>query len=189
MAHGLKSIQRYDRKPPMKPVLLLLLLLAGLVLLAYFDLAPQLQEQSGEQQLEPAPLDADSGAGAPDSGAVLPDLVLDISVHSLEELRVLLDRAEKLAMRPQPQGEKAGIVLVLHGPEVEFFAIGNYSRYKDVVDQAARLDASDVVDVKICRTMMERLGVERDDIPAFIEQVPYGPGEVERLVRKGYVYF
>jgi len=31
--------------------------------------------------------------------------------------------------------------------------------------------------------------VDRDDIPAFIEQVPYGPGEVERLVREGYVYF
>jgi intracellular sulfur oxidation DsrE/DsrF family protein len=37
--------------------------------------------------------------------------------------------------------------------------------------------------------MMDRQGIARDDIPAFIEQVPYGPGEVERLVREGYVYF
>jgi intracellular sulfur oxidation DsrE/DsrF family protein len=173
---------------PMKQVLLPMLFV-GLVLLAYYNLSPQLQEQSGDQLTEPARLDTASGTGLPNNGAALQRLVLDISVHSLEELKVVLDRAEKLAMRPQPQGERARVVLVLHGPEVEFFAISNYPRYKDVVDQAARLDAFDVVDVKICRSMMERLGVGRDDIPAFIEQVPYGPGEVERLVREGYVYF
>jgi len=115
--------------------------------------------------------------------------MLDISVHTIDELKVLLDRAEELAMVPQPPGEEARVVLVLHGPEVEFFSISNYDRYKDIVDQAARLDAFDVVDVKICQTMMEIKGIPRDDIPAFIEQVPQGPVEVERLVREGYVYF
>ena len=70
-----------------------------------------------------------------------------------------------------------------------FFTNENYARYKPLVDQAERLDAYDVVDVKICRSMMERQGIGSDDIPAFIEQVPYGPGEVQRLVRKGYIYF
>jgi hypothetical protein len=78
---------------------------------------------------------------------------------------------------------------VLHGPEVEFFSSSNYDRYKDIVDQAARLDALDIVDVKICQTMMEVQGIERDDIPSFVEQVPLGPAEVDRLVREGYVYF
>jgi intracellular sulfur oxidation DsrE/DsrF family protein len=188
MAYDLHFVQRYHRRLPMKPALLLLLL-AGLVLLVYFNHSPLLPGQPGEQQVDLNRADAASGTGLPNNGAASQGLVLDISVHSLEELRVLLDRAEELAMHPQPQGEKAGVVLVLHGPEVEFFAISNYSRYKDVVDQAARLDAFDVVDVKICRTMMQRLGVEPDDIPAFIEQVPYGPGEVERLVTEGYVYF
>jgi len=166
----------------MKAVLLLFLF-AGMLLLAWFGLFPLLQGPTGDHQ------DAAGGGGAPENGSVSQGMVLDISVHSQDELKVLLDRAETLAMRPRPQGEKAGIVLVLHGPEVEFFAISNYSRYRDIVDQAARLDAFDVVDVKICRSMMEKLGVERDDIPAFIEQVPYGPGEVGRLVREGYVYF
>jgi intracellular sulfur oxidation DsrE/DsrF family protein len=57
------------------------------------------------------------------------------------------------------------------------------------VDQAARLDALDIVDVKICQTMMKIAGVERDDIPSFIEQVPLGSAEVDRLVEEGYVYF
>jgi intracellular sulfur oxidation DsrE/DsrF family protein len=115
--------------------------------------------------------------------------VLDISVHTLEELKVLLDRAEELAMRPQAQGAEASVVLVLHGPEVEFFSIRNYEKYKDIVDQAARLDAFDVVDVKICQTMLDMQGIERADIPAFIEQVPLGPDEIVRLRQQGYVTF
>ncbi len=120
----------------------------------------------------------------------VPDkIVLDVSVHTIEGLRVLFDRAEKLAMTPRPKGENATLVLVLHGPEVEYFSIRNYDRYKDIVDQAARLDAFDVVDVRICQTMIGARGIERTDIPPFIEQVPYGPGEVERLRQEGYVAF
>jgi intracellular sulfur oxidation DsrE/DsrF family protein len=171
----------------MKPVLLLVLF--AVLLLAYFNLAPHLQGLSEDRAIDTFRQDATSDELLQDRGTVLQGMVLDVSVHSLDELKVLLDRAEEIAARPQSQGEKAAVVLVLHGPEVEFFAISNYPRYKDIVDQAARLDAFDVVDVKICQSMMERLGVERDDIPAFIEQVPYGPGEVERLVREGYVYF
>ena len=172
----------------MKPALLLVIF-AGLLLLVYFNLAPHLQGLSGDPAIDASSQDAGSDELLQDKSAAPQGLVLDISVHSLDELKVLLDRAEEIAARPRSQGGMAGVVLVLHGPEVEFFAISNYPRYKDLVDQAARLDAFDVVDVKICQSMMERLGVQRDDIPAFIEQVPYGPGEVERLVREGYVYF
>ena len=37
--------------------------------------------------------------------------------------------------------------------------------------------------------MMATRGIARDDIPPFIDQVPDGPVEVERLVGDGYVYF
>ena len=124
-----------------------------------------------------------------DVGADPERVVLDISVHTEEELQVLFDRAGQLAGRLQPAGRQASVVLVLHGPEVEFFSTRNYDRYREIVDQAARLDSLDIVDVKICQTMMTMRGVERDDIPPFIEQVPQGPVEVDRLVREGYVYF
>ncbi len=115
--------------------------------------------------------------------------VLDISVRTLDELHVLLDRAEQLATGLRGTDEVASVVLVLHGPEVEFFSSKNYQQYRDVVDQAARLDALDIVDVKICQTMMSIQGIARDDIPAFIDQVPDGRIEVERLQNEGYVYF
>jgi intracellular sulfur oxidation DsrE/DsrF family protein len=56
------------------------------------------------------------------------------------------------------------------------------------VDRAARLDADGVVEIKICRTEMRSRGIHGDDVPGFIEFVPYGPDEEERLLRRGYVY-
>lgn len=120
----------------------------------------------------------------------MPDkAVLDISVHTMEELEVLLERAEQYAMTPRSREEEASIVLVLHGPEVEFFSIRNYDKYKGIVDRAARLDAFDIVDVKICQTMMSMRGIERDDIPSFIEQVQLGSAEIDRLEAEGYLRF
>ena len=167
----------------MKRTLLLLVLAVLLLVVLYLN-------QSG-----PEPVTDVAESSSVQSKAVLPEtefpkkVVLDITVHTIDEIKVLFDRAEKLALAPQPPGSEASVVLVLHGPEVEFFSIGNYDKYKDIVDQAARLDAFDVVDVKICQTMMEISGIPRDDIPAFIEQVPLGTVEVEKLVREGYVYF
>jgi len=167
----------------MKRILLLLLVAVLLLVVLYLD-------QSG---LEPVTDVAESDSVSSKDVLLEEELpkkaVLDITVHTIDELKVLFDRAEEIALAPQPPGGEASVVLVLHGPEVEFFAISNYDKYKDIVDQAARLDAFDVVDVKICQTMMEISGIPRDDIPAFIEQVPLGSVEVERLVREGYVYF
>lgn len=176
----------------MKYVIVLLLLLAVVVTLAWYPGSEPAPEYAASTDAPMVGVEAVQPPSAEQSQPAdnLPEkAVLDISVHTIEELRVLFDRAENYAMTPRPSGEHANIVLVLHGPEVEFFSINNYDKYKDVVDQAARLDAFDIVDVKICQTMLEIQGVRREDIPAFIEQVPLGTEEVERLVREGYVYF
>jgi intracellular sulfur oxidation DsrE/DsrF family protein len=167
--------------------ILVFVLLAGALLAAAWYLWPPAQRAG--------PVSLPSAGGVAQPAQPLPQEtlptrgVLDIMVHTLDELKVLLDRAEQLSASLKPQGEDASVVLVLHGPEVEFFASSNYEKYKDIVDQAARLDAFDIVDVKICQTMMSIQGVARGDIPAFIEQVPLGQAEIERLVGEGYVYF
>lgn len=113
--------------------------------------------------------------------------VYDISLHDSAELKVLLDRLETLAKQPHPQDSQPDIALVLHGPELNFFAIRNYPSYRELVDLAAKLDAFRVIEVKACRTRMQALELRPEDIPAFIEIVPYGPGEVDRLEAEGYV--
>jgi intracellular sulfur oxidation DsrE/DsrF family protein len=113
--------------------------------------------------------------------------VADISVHTEGELTVLFDRIEELLERPRNDQESALVSLVLHGPEVEFFALKNYGKYKSLVDRAAKLDALGAVDIRICQTMMESYGIHSEEVPAFLEQVPFGPDEVQRLVNEGYV--
>ena len=174
----------------MKQVLVLGLVAALLLAVAYVFISP-----SGEQRgtvVDPEVVAAKMLPPAeisPAADAVPERTVLDVSVHTIEGLKVLFDRAEELAMTPRSRGEDASVILVLHGPEVEYFSIKNYEKYKDIVDQAARLDAFDVVDVKICQTMLGVRGIEQHDLPSFIELVPYGPGEVERLKQEGYVAF
>jgi intracellular sulfur oxidation DsrE/DsrF family protein len=167
-------------------LLAVVILIGGLVYL-YHALSPGADDAAMVASGQGAAPDANPEPGQPEAGASRG--VFDISVHSIEELEVLFGRAEEIARRPRPVGDSDSIVLVLHGPEVEFFAISNYDRYRSIVDRAARLDAFQVVDVKICQTMMDRFGIGQDDIPAFIEQVPDGAAEVERLIREGYIYF
>jgi intracellular sulfur oxidation DsrE/DsrF family protein len=114
--------------------------------------------------------------------------VADISVHTREELMILFDRVEELLERPRTGDETALLSLVLHGPEVEFFAVRNYAQYKTVVDRAAKLAALGAVDISICQTQMRNLGIAADEVPSFLRQVPLGPDEVERLIDNGYVY-
>jgi intracellular sulfur oxidation DsrE/DsrF family protein len=112
----------------------------------------------------------------------------DISVHSVEEMELLFSRVEQLLERPRRAGEQPLVSLVLHGPEVEFFALKNYARYKSVVDRAAKLAALGAVDISICQTQMRNYGIAPEQVPSFLRQVPFGPDEVDRLVDQGFVY-
>ena len=158
-----------------KPVMILAALIAGVVA-AW--LAASLQPRA------PAPPPASAAGIMAEDGRYL----FRVSLHTPEEIAGLLARAEELAKTRRADGRHAGIALVLHGPEIEIFARENYARFRETVDRAARLDAGRIIEVKMCRTEMQRLGIREEDIPGFIELVPYGPDEENRLRRSGYVY-
>lgn len=116
-----------------------------------------------------------------------------LELNSPEEIEQALIRAEALHKQLSTSAEGASIdplALVIHGPEVKVFFGENYAQYKSIVDTAARLSAFNIVDVKVCKTQIEHITQEQPSLPPFIEEVPYGPKEVERLVKnEGYVYF
>ncbi|MDH5632874.1 MAG: hypothetical protein OEZ10_07750 [Gammaproteobacteria bacterium] len=114
--------------------------------------------------------------------------IFNVTLHNEKEIRDLLSRARQLKETMRNNKEQTGIALVLHGPEIRFFSRKNYSRYKKIVDDAALLDADRVIDIKICKTQMELMDISDEDIPGFIDIVPYGPTEEDRLKRKGYIY-
>lgn len=111
-----------------------------------------------------------------------------IALHTPEAIDALLTRAEQLVIDDQKKDDRTGIALVLHGPEVEYFSNKNYERYKSLVDKAARLDANGTVEIKICQSQMRFLGIKNEEIPDFVELVPFAPDEIKRLERSGYVY-
>lgn len=113
--------------------------------------------------------------------------LFDITDHSIDEFRALLTRAEEVS---QIQSEEFGdleIVMIIHGPDIDWFTQQNYERNRQLIDLAARLDAYDIIDMKVCESTMSARGVNREDLPPFIESVPYAPTEIADRLRDGYI--
>lgn len=114
--------------------------------------------------------------------------VVELEVATPAEVREVVERVESLVSADDfPGGEP--VVLVLHGDEAAVFTRDNYAMYRAIVDSAARLDAFGAIDVRICAQWMSVNGVSRADIPRFVDPVPYGPAEVNRLLSQGYNRF
>lgn len=113
--------------------------------------------------------------------------VFDVVIHAPDEMDKLLGRIEELADSIPSSEDDPNLALVLHGPEIAFFAKKNYAKYMSIVDRAAALDKKGIIDVKVCDTMIRQLQLEDAELPAFVDHVPYGPAEVERLIKKGFI--
>lgn len=113
--------------------------------------------------------------------------LFDIKDHSLAELNALLARAEEVSLAKADEFKDLEIVMILHGPDIKWFTQQNAGQNKQLVDLAARLDANNVIDMKVCETSLSFQGVDREDIPAFIESVPYAPKEIKRHLQGGYI--
>lgn len=111
-----------------------------------------------------------------------------LHAHTPEELASILDQAETWA-NGRSEYPTQPIAIVLHGNEANAFVKQNYAMYRALVDKAARLDAFNVVDIKICETWMGINQVRREQLPPFIDTVPFGPGEEKRLLKAGYQRF
>ena len=99
----------------------------------------------------------------------------------------LLDRIEQLSSTLPPAKEDPSLALVLHGPEIAFFTRTNYTKYMSLVDRAAALDKKGIIDVKVCDTMIREMDLEDAELPDFVEHVPYGPAEINRLIQQGFI--
>jgi intracellular sulfur oxidation DsrE/DsrF family protein len=116
-----------------------------------------------------------------------PKYVFDVVIHKPEDMNKLLGRIEQLSTTLPPAKEDPSLALVLHGPEIAFFTRNNYQKYMKLVDRAAALDKKGIIDVKVCDTMIRELNLEEAELPDFVEHVPYGPAEVERLIKQGFI--
>jgi len=120
---------------------------------------------------------------------IVPDMLANIELHTPEEVKSVLLRAEKYVDAHNKFPQSSPIVFILHGDEAEAFRKANYQQYKELVDLAARLEAYNVVDIKVCEMWMRENSMEAGDVPAFVDTVTFGPWEEFKLKREGYVYF
>ena len=136
----------------------------------------------------------DDGAGKENSGTTQTQFhvgnkkyLFDVSDHSVAELEALLERADEITQMPSDDYAELEIVMILHGPDIDWFKQQNYESNKRMVDLAEKLDANEIIDLKVCETAMTKMGVQQDELPAFIETVPYAPDEMKRLFSEGYI--
>lgn len=131
---------------------------------------------------------------APQQSPASPDLsspryLALIKKNSPSEVEMLFLRASMLAERVDNLNAYDPIVFVLHGDEAHAFRYRNQEQHKELIDLAERLEKSNVIDIRICETWMRANGVDRSELPEFVDTVPLGPAEEARLRREGYIYF
>lgn len=135
-----------------------------------------------------------SAVAEPQQSPVNPDVSAPrylalIKKNSPSEVEMLFHRASMLAEEVDNLNAYEPIVFVLHGDEAHAFRHRNMDQYKDLLALAARLEQSNVIDIRICETWMRINGVDRSELPDFVDTVPLGPAEEARLKRDGYIYF
>lgn len=112
-----------------------------------------------------------------------------VKLHTADELLQLLTRAEQFFSETSTDKPLQPVVIVLHGDEIGLFKRSQYQANKNLVDLAARLEAFDVVDLKVCEHWLTSQQVEPSRLPAFLQTVPNGAQEVTRLQQAGYASF
>ena len=112
-----------------------------------------------------------------------PGSVFSVTVQNKQQLDVVLDRAEDLRELFNPD-EHGKIAIVLHGDELQLFQKDGTRLNQSMVDRARLLDQDNIIDIKACQTMMRTLQIEQNELPSFIEQVPFAPTEIKRLEKE-----
>lgn len=116
-------------------------------------------------------------------------VVYDVNVKTLAAMNGILDRASFLSKLTGADPFDSSIVLVLHGPEIEFFSRKNYSKYKELMHRAQSLVEGETLKIKMCKLAAEGLGYEPNEIHGFVEMVPMGDAEIIRLQNEeGHAY-
>ncbi len=120
----------------------------------------------------------------PDSG-----YLVQIEAHTAVELSEILTRIDSLIQHESKYPTSKPFALVLHGDEAGIFLRKNYQQNHEIVDLAAKLEAFNAIDIQICEYWMKTSSVSQDDLPAFVNTVPYGPDQEKALLDAGYEYF
>lgn len=115
-------------------------------------------------------------------------VVYDTAVKTVAALTSVMDRASYLSAINGADLFDNKIVIVLHGGEIDYFAIKNYPKYKALMERAQSLTAGGIIEFRMCKIAAEGHGYQPRGIHGFVSMVPMGDAEIVRLQHEGYAY-
>ena len=115
-------------------------------------------------------------------------VVYDVAVKTVAQLENVLDRASYLSALNDADPFDSKVVIVLHGDEINFFAIRNLNQYRELMLRAQSLTVGGIIDIRMCRVSAHRRGFEPQDIHGFITMVPMADAEIIDLQKQGFAY-
>jgi intracellular sulfur oxidation DsrE/DsrF family protein len=116
-------------------------------------------------------------------------VVFDTTSGSLAGLASVLDRASYISQLNGPDPFDTRIVIVLHGEAIPFFAIKNFSKYRDLMIRAQSLSVGNVIEFRMCKAAARLQGLTAKDIHGFVRLVPMADAEIVRLQQEeGFAY-
>lgn len=116
-------------------------------------------------------------------------VVYDVTTADVKEMNHVLNRASYLSKITGTDPFEQSIVLVLHGPSVELFAIENTEKYDAMLKRAQSLTVSQVLSIRMCKIAAKSRGYLPKDIHGFVEMIPMGDAEIIRLQHEeGHAY-
>ncbi len=108
-------------------------------------------------------------------------VVYDVAEGDPERFERILDRASFLNNLYGADPFDASIVLVLHGDEIEFFAVENHEQYGELMRRAQSLTLAGPIEFRMCAAAAHERGFSPEDIHGFVRVVPMADAEIIRL--------
>lgn len=115
-------------------------------------------------------------------------VVYDAAVKSEAALSSVMDRASYLSALNGADPFDNKIVIVLHGDEINYFAIRNLAKYKALMERAQSLTVGGIIEFRMCKIAAQGHGYQPKDIHGFVSMVPMGDAEIVRLQQEGFAY-
>ncbi len=116
-------------------------------------------------------------------------VVFDVYGGEARDIESVLDRASYFSLITGADPFDGSIVLVVHGPSINFFGIKNYGKYQELMRRAQSLTVGNVVKIKMCKIAASQRGFEPEDIHGFVEMIPMAEAEIVRLqTQEGHGY-
>lgn len=108
-------------------------------------------------------------------------VVYDVAVSTPDELAMIFDRIGALNFEYGTNPFHAAIIIVLNGPEIQFFDTNDFKQHEDLMRRAQSLTTGGVVEFRMCQRTAGNMGIQPADVHGFIEMVPMADAEIIRL--------